>query len=135
MLEPIEHHWRVGEPEPADHHLVLRGSPLTAETPSAHASRQARTFSYRDAPMYSVSVFVATDEMHLRRLLGHELVTRRSYGACSVGGLYSAGYVLLATHEPAHFDILLDDDSESASRALLARFAIIRENPLYRRGR
>ncbi len=60
-LRPIEPHLR-GEDPPDDALLVLRGGPLTVEKLLEHALREQRRFSYRGAPMPSVSIEDLTEE-------------------------------------------------------------------------
>ncbi|MGH7320462.1 MAG: hypothetical protein ACRELA_12660 [Candidatus Rokuibacteriota bacterium] len=127
-LEPIEGHVRDEEP-PDDTVLVIRGGPLAPEKLIAHAHRQQLKFSYQGRSMASVSVDATVAGWSLEAILEERLWSRSTYAACEVGRIREAGYVLLATHEAPHYDILLAEASLAAAEALLAVFGAPYHNP------
>jgi len=62
-------------------------------------------------------------------ILGKILTTRSTYAIISVGELRAASYVLLATHQSPHFDIVLPTASEQEAGRLLSLFGKARANP------
>ena len=61
-LEPIEPFVRDEYP-PDNAVVVIRGGPIAAEKIVEHASRQAREYTYKGEPMFSVSVSLAVNGM------------------------------------------------------------------------
>jgi len=132
--EPIEPYLRPERP-PDDAIVVVRGGPITAEKIVEHVVRQAREYSYAGRPMYSVSVSLTVDGWDLARLLAGPLSSRTAFAASTVGAIRRAGFGLLATYEPPHYDLLLGSAEYREAEALLAVFGPPEVNPYRRRGR
>jgi hypothetical protein len=131
-LEPIEPHIRSG-PGPNDEALIVRGGPLRIEKLVEHARRQERRYSYGGQAMASVSVDVVLPGWTLESILGERLFSRSTYGTCLAGQLQQQGFVLLATHDDPHFDILLLGEMLPAAERLLAILEPSLDNPYKRR--
>ena len=76
--EPIESYLRSEEP-PDDALVVVRGGPIAAEKIVEHARRQAREYTYRNAPMYSVSVSLTVGGWDVSALLAGPLSSRSAF--------------------------------------------------------
>lgn len=131
--EPIEPHVRVEVP-PDDALVVVRGGPVAPEKIMEHANRQAREYSIRGMPMYSISVSVAVGRWDLPGLLAGPLRSRATYAVTTVGALREEGFALLPTYDAPHYDLLLRSAEYRDAQALLAVFGSPEPNPYKRRG-
>lgn len=131
---PIEPGVRTEDPL-HDDVLVVRAGPLTVDKLVEHARRQQRAYSYRDRPMASVSVAATIAGWPLDRILEERLWSRSTYATATVAALRLAGFELLATHRPPHFDIVLPEASPEHAGTLLAVFGPGKPNPYRRRTR
>lgn len=106
--EPIEAHLRLSEAQPAAAHLLLRGSPLTAEKFDEHAARTARAYTYLGEPCFGISVDLSTgDDDTIRLLRGRRLSTRRRVARILVNDARNHGFVLLPTFSAPHYTVVL----------------------------
>lgn len=137
MREPIERHVRPGESSPADTHLLLRGSPMTAAKFAEHAARTARAYTLGGDPCFGISVELAVDAEDVARLLrGRRLSTRRRVARIRVEASRAAGFVLLPTFTAPHYTVVVDL-AATATVEVLASLAArdVIENPYYQTGR
>lgn len=133
-LEPIEGHLRshdIGDGTV----LLIRGGPLTAEKLVEHAERQIREFSYRDAPMASVSVDGLVAGWTVELVLRERMWSRSQFATATVGSVRAAGFEVLPTHDAPHFDIVLAEASLAEAGRLLEVFGPAEDNPFKQRGR
>ena len=132
--EPIETYLRV---EVIDDEMivVVRGGPVTTEKFVEHAVRQARDFTFRGAPMYSISVNLTVDGWDLEALLAGPLASRSTYATATVGDVRNAGFELLPTFEAPHYDLLLPGGQYPDAERARAVFSDPEPNPFKRRGR
>ena len=91
-LEPIESYLRTEDP-PDDTVVVLRGGPIAVEKVVEHALREARAYSFRGVPLYSVSVNLAVDGWSVDELLAGPLASRTTYAITTLGTLRAAGFL------------------------------------------
>jgi len=131
-LQPIEPYLR-GEIPPESAVLVVRGGPLTLEKIVEHAARQALAYSFRGEPMVSISADLTVGAWTVEAILRTRMGSRSKYATVTVGVLRAAGYPLLPTFAPPHYDIVLPEVSAPAARALLAHFGAVLDNPYRRR--
>ena len=110
---------------PDDAVVVVRGGPIAAEKIVEHARRQAREFSYRNAPMYSISVSLTVDGWNLDALLAGPLSSRSTFAVSTAGTVRAAGFVLLPTYEAPHCDLLLTTGEYREADALLSLFVLL----------
>jgi hypothetical protein len=132
--EPIESYLRSEEP-PDDALVVVRGGPIAAEKIVEHARRQAREYTYRNAPMYSVSVSLTVGGWDVSALLAGPLSSRSAFAVSTVGTVRAAGFALLPTYEAPHYDLLLATGEYREAEELLSLFGAPEPNPYKRRGR
>jgi hypothetical protein len=132
--EPIEGCIRIEDP-PDEAVVVIRGGPIAAEKIVEHARRQAREYSYRDAPMFSISVSLTVGSWDVSALLAGPLASRSTFAVSTAGSVRGAGFVLLPTYEAPHYDLLLADGEYREAEALLSLFGSPEPNPFKRRGR
>jgi hypothetical protein len=132
--EPIEAYLRV-EPIDDETIVVVRGGPVTPEKFLEHAHRQAREFTFRGAPMYSISVNLTVGGWDLDALLAGPLASRSTYATATVGALRTAGFELLPTFAAPHYDLLLPGSQYPDAARLRAVFSSPEPNPFKRRGR
>ena len=131
-LEPIEPFLRADEP-PDEAVVVLRGGPIAIDKIVQHAVREAREYSYRGEPLYSVSVSLTIDGWSLDDLLAGPLVSRSTYAVSTVGALRAARFVLLATYAAPHYDLVLGSAGYDEATRLLLYFGEPQPNPYKRR--
>lgn len=132
--EPIETYLRSEEP-PDDAVVVVRGGPVTSEKIVEHARRQAREYSFRNAPMYSISVSLTVPGWDLSALLAGPLSSRSTFVVSTAGAVRAAGFALLPTYDAPHYDLLLATGEYREAEALLSLFASSEPNPYKHRGR
>lgn len=135
--EPIEKHLRAGEGAPLGTHLLLRGSPLTAEKFAEHAARTARAYTYGGEPCFGISVEQPSGPADTARLLqGRRLSTRHRVARIRVEDARSAGFVLLPTFGAPHYTVVAGR-APTATVGVLAVLAArdIVENPYYQGGK
>ncbi|CAN5562159.1 hypothetical protein BH23ACT3_BH23ACT3_02180 [soil metagenome] len=133
-LEPIEGYLR--NEAPVDEAVVVvRGGPVAVEKFIEHARRQAREYSYEGAPMYSISVSLTVGGWDLEALLAGPMASRSTFATATVGAVRSAGFVLLATYEAPHYDLLLGSGEYPEAERALRIFSAPESNPFKRRGR
>ena len=131
-LEPIEPFLRAEKP-PEDAVVVLRGGPIAIDKIVQHAVREAREYSYRSRPLYSVSVSLTIDGWSLDDLLAGPLVSRSTYAVSTVGVLRAARFELLATYDAPHYDLVLGSAGYDEASRLLLYFGEPQPNPYRRR--
>ena len=132
--EPIEGYLRAEEP-PDDAVVVVRGGPIAADKIVEHASRQAREFTFRGSPMYSISVSLTVDGWDLPALLAGPLSSRSTYAVSTAGAVREAGFTLLPTYDAPHYDLLLATGEYPEAERLLSLFSSAEPNSYKRRGR
>jgi len=132
--EPIESYLRSEEP-PDDAVVVVRGGPVSPEKIVEHAHRQAREYTYRNVPMYSISVSLTVPGWDLSALLAGPLSSRSTFAVSTAGVVRAAGFELLPTYEAPHYDLLLATGEYREAEALLGLFGSPEPNPYKRRGR
>ncbi len=132
--EPIEPYIRSEVP-PDDAVVVVRGGPVAPEKVVEHAQRQAREYTYRDVPMYSVSVSLTVSGWDLSALLAGPLASRSTFVVSTAGAVRAAGFELLATYEVPHYDLLLATGEYREAEALLGLFGSPAPNPYKHRGK
>jgi hypothetical protein len=132
--EPIETYLRSEEP-PDDAVVVVRGGPVASEKIVEHAQRQAREYSFRNAPMYSISVSLTVPGWDLSALLAGPLSSRSMFAVSTAGAVRAAGFALLPTYDAPHYDLLLATGEYREAEALLSLFASSEPNPYKHRGR
>ena len=132
--EPIESYLRSEVP-PDDAVVVVRGGPVAPEKVVEHARRQAREYSYRNTPMYSISVSLTVGGWDLSALLVGPLSSRSTFAVSTVGVVRAAGFELLPTYEAPHYDLLLATGEYPEAERLLRLFSGPQSNPFKRRGR
>jgi hypothetical protein len=132
--EPIETYLRV---EVIDDEMivVVRGGPVTTEKFVEHAHRQARDFTFRGAPMYSISVNLTVHGWDLEALLAGPLASRSTYATATVGAVRTAGFELLPTFAAPHYDLLLPGGQYPDAERARGVFSDPEPNPFKRRGR
>lgn len=132
--EPIEPYVRSEMP-PDDAVVVVRGGPVAPEKIVEHAQRQAREYTYRDVPMYSVSVSLTVPGWDLSALLAGPLSSRSTFAVSTAGVVRAAGFELLPTYGAPHYDLLLDTGEYREAETLLGLFGSPTPNPYKSRGR
>jgi len=132
--ERIDEYLRDEVP-PDDAVVVVRGGPIAAEKLIEHAQRQARGYTYRGEPMFSISVSLTVTGWDLASLLAGPLSSRSTYALSTVGTVRAAGFDLLPTYEAPHYDLLLETGEYSEAERLLSLFSAPESNPYKRRGR
>lgn len=132
--ERIDEYLRDEVP-PDDAVVVVRGGPIAVEKLIEHARRQARAYTFRGEPMFSVSVSLTVTGWDLASLLGGPLSSRSTYALSTVAAVRAAGFDLLPTYEAPHYDLLLETDEYSEAERLLSLFSTPASNPYKRRGR
>lgn len=116
-----------GEEPPGDAVVVIRGgaNSLAAEAVTRSAERNMVAFGF-----LGLSVFLA-DADHLAEVCG-SIDELRRYGQIRrsvVARLRTAGFALLATGEPPHYDIVLPDLSRPTLDRLVGCFGDPEPNP------
>lgn len=106
---------------------------MTVEKIVEHAARQALEYSFRGAPMLSVSADLTIGVWTLDEILRTRLWSRSTYATTTAGTLRTHGDVLLPTFAEPHCDIVLPAATTAAARALLAHFGPALDNPYKRR--
>jgi len=129
VLTPIEPSIRDEEP-PDDAILVIRAGPVTVEKILEHARREEGRFTFRGAPMASVSVDATIGDWTLEAILRDRLWSRTTYATTTVGALRRSGHDLLPTFGVPHYDLLLPAATLKAAGSLLATFGHGRAQPL-----
>jgi len=132
--ERIDEYLRDEVP-PDDAVVVVRGGPIAAEKLIEHARRQARAYTFRGEPMFSISVSLTVTGWDLASLLAGPLSSRSTYALSTVGVVRAAGFDLLPTYEAPHYDLLLETGEYSEAERLLSLFSAPESNPYKRRGR
>lgn len=132
--ERIDEYLRDEVP-PDDAVVVVRGGPIAAAKLSEHARRQARAYTFRGEPMFSISVSLTVTGWDLASLLGGPLASRSTFAVSTVGAVRAAGFDLLPTYEAPHYDLLLETGEYSEAERLLSLFSAPESNPYKRRGR
>ena len=132
--EPIEPYLRTEVP-PDDAIVVVRGGPIAPDKIVEHARRQAREYTYRHAPMYSVSVSLTVGGWEVDALLAGPLSSRSAFAVSTAGAVRAAGFALLPTYAVPHYDLLLATGEYREAEALLSLFGSPAPNPYKRRGR
>jgi hypothetical protein len=132
VTQPIEPFIRTEE-SPDDTVVVVRAGPLTAEKIVEHAERQMAVFSYRGAPMASISVDLCIGAWKLERVLAERMWSRSRYAVTTVGALRMAKYELVPTNAAPHYDIVLRATTMVVAEELLAFFGPTMENPYKKR--
>jgi len=110
-------------------------APVTTEKFIEHAVRQAREFTFRGAPMYSISVNLTVAGWDLDALLAGPLASRSTYARATVGVVRVAGFELLPTFASPHYDLLLPGGQYPDAERARALFSSPEPNPFKRRGR
>ena len=82
--EPIEGYLRDEEP-PDDAVVVVRGGPIAPAKVVEHAQRQAREYTYRNVPMYSISVSLTVGRWDVSALLAGPLSSRSAFAVSTAG--------------------------------------------------
>ena len=82
--ERIDEYLRDEVP-PDDAVVVVRGGPIAAEKLIEHAQRQARAYTYRGEPMFSISVSLTVSGWDLASLLAGPLSSRSTYARVDCG--------------------------------------------------
>ena len=90
-------------------------------------------FSYRRAPMASVSVDATIGGWALEAILRDRLWSRSTYTTTTVGALRHSGRDLLPTFGAPHYSLLLPAATLEAASSLLATFGPAERNPYRRR--
>ena len=132
--ESIEPHMRIEVP-PDDAVVVVRGGPIAAHKVVEHALRQAREYTYRGSPMFSISVSLTVDGWDLAGLLAGPLSSRSIFAVASAAAVRHAGFELLPTYDAPHYDLLLASGEYREAEALLALFSTGEPNPFKSRRR
>ena len=132
--EPIETYLR-NEVPPDDAIVVVRGGPVAPEKIVEHALRQAREYTYRNVPMYSISVSLTIPGWDLSAVLAGPLSSRSTFAVSPAGVVRAAGFELLPTYGAPHYDLLLATGEYREAEALLGLFGSPEPNPYKRRGR
>ena len=132
--EPIESYLRSEEP-PDDAVVVVRGGPIAPEKVVEHALRQAREYTFRNVPMYSISVSLTVGGWDVSALLAGPLSSRSTFAVSTAGTVRAAGFALLPTYDAPHYDLLLATGEYREAEALLSLFGSSKPNPYKRRGR
>ena len=91
-LKRIDEYLRDEVP-PDEAVVVVRGGPIAAEKLIEHAQRQARAYTYRGEPMFSISVSLTVGGWDLASLLAGPLSSRSTYALSTVGAVRAAGFV------------------------------------------
>jgi hypothetical protein len=132
--EPIETYLRAEHIDDAMI-VVVRGGQVATEKFIEHAQREAREFTFRGSPMYSISVNLTVAGWDLDALFAGPLASRSTYATATVGAVRTAGFELLPTFVAPHYDLLLSGgqypDAERAREVSSAP----EPNPFKRRGR
>lgn len=131
--EPIEPHLRVEESHPDLGHVLLRGSPLTAQKFAEHARRTARAHTYLGEPCLGISVELSRDTAGTVRLLqGRRLSTRRQVARIPVENVLQTGFVLLPIFAAPHYTVVLGRAPSATVETLTALAARdVIGNPYY----
>jgi hypothetical protein len=132
--EPIEGYLRSEVP-PDDAVVVVRGGPIAVDKIEEHALRQAREYTYRNAPMHSISVSLTVDGWDLEALLAGPMSSRSTFAISTAGTVRAAGFTLLPTYAAPHYDLLLRTGEYREAEALLSLFGAPEPNPYKRRAR
>ena len=133
--EPIEAYLRDEAELPGDAVVVVCGGPVAADKFVEHAHRQAREYTFRGEPMYSISVSLTVGDWELSALLAGPLSSRSAFSASTAGAVRGAGFALLATYDAPHYDLLLATGEYPEAERLLSVFSAPGPNPFKRRGR
>ena len=131
-LLPIEAELRTEEP-PDDTVLIVRGGPMTAEKLLEHAQREQAVYSFRGAPLASISADATVGEWTVDRILRERLWSRSSYATATAGLLRQAGFELLPTFHAPHYDVVLRVATLEAATTLVSVFGPVQRNPYLRR--
>ena len=132
--EPIEGYLRDEEPR-EEAVVVVGGGPIAPAKVVEHAQRQAREYTYRNVPMYSISVSLTVPGWDLSALLAGPLSSRSAFAVSTAGAVRAAGFALLPTYDAPHYDLLLATGEYREAEALLSLFGSPEPNPYKRRGR
>jgi hypothetical protein len=132
--EPIENHLRSEVP-PDDAVVVVRGGPVAPEKIVEHAHRQAREYTFGNAPMHSISVSLTVAGWDLAALLAGPLSSRSTFAVSTAGAVRVAGFELLPTYKAPHYDLLLATGEYREAEVLLSLFGSPEPNAYKRRGR
>jgi hypothetical protein len=85
--------------------------------------------------MCSVSVSLTVAEWTLDAILAGPMSSRTTVALSTAGAVRAAGFVLLPTYSPPHYDLVLDGAGYAEASALLAVFGSPQPNPHKRRRR
>lgn len=85
--------------------------------------------------MASVSVAVTVEGWPLERVLQERLWSRSTYATATVATVTDAGFRLVLTHRPPHYDVILSAATPEHASRLLAVFGVVQPNPYRRRTR
>jgi hypothetical protein len=132
--EPIENYLRSEVP-PDDAVVVVRGGPVAPEKIVEHAHRQAREYTFGNAPMHSISVSLTVAGWDLAALLAGPLSSRSTFAVSTAGAVRVAGFELLPTYKAPHYDLLLATGEYREAEVLLSLFGSPEPNAYKRRGR
>ena len=132
--EPIEGYLRDEEP-PDDAVVVVRRGTIAPAKVVEHAQRQAREYTYRNVPMYSISVSLTVGRWDVSALLAGPLSSRSTFAVSTAGAVRAAGFALLPTYEAPHYDLLLATGEYREAEASLILFGSPEPNPYKRQGR
>lgn len=135
LLVRIEDHfWAPDGAVPESAAIVVRGGPIRAEKFLAHATRQAREYSFRGSNMASLSVDLVVN-WSLERILREQLSTYSRYATCALAALSERGFDALATGKPPHADVVLPALSILEAERLVGLFAPDENRNPYKRRR
>lgn len=127
--EELRHRVRDELP-PRSASVVLRGGPDTLSLLRSHARRLNRLYVLDGAPVFGVSVFVASGDIgptSERTILSKKLHSYPTIYRATVGRLIDAGLDLLPTFAAPHFTVVIP--SLDAVDALAAAFGDLVRNP------
>jgi hypothetical protein len=133
-MEPIEAYIRDESPPPGTT-LIIRGGPITPEKLLQAARREQAVYTWQNRPLACVSVEAVTDQWPIERLLTQHLATRTTYATTTVAEVLSAGFGLLPTFDPPHYDVALQDASHDEVAKLMSILSDPISNPYRRKGR
>ena len=85
--------------------------------------------------MFSVSVSLALPGWSLDDVLAGPIASRSTIALSTAGALRTAGYELLPTYDPPHYDLVLPGPGYDDAVLLLSYFSDPQPNPHKRRGR
>ncbi len=121
------------EAAPAGAHLLLRGSPLTADAFVRSSERAARAYTFGGSPCLGISVELSSGSVETDQLLrGRRLSTRHHVARIRVADAVAAGFVMLPTFSAPHYTVLVGR-TPGATVGALVELALrdVLANPYY----